>query len=197
MHCPFLLRVVDTNDAETLCGRSPGSLLATACIGILSPSDPNDADANGGSQFVEGLYNMQNYAATTMGNRQLRLGLHLLEGQAESLLDVLLAQCLSPLVSVAPAAASAPTNLATDASWRMTGIEGDRRSACMLQIDLTLSREMARMAWPKWFKMACVLANCPSKTVCKRFWSASSRHYQSWWRCLVHQHAIPQLRQPL
>ena len=122
-----------------------GHAISKSCIGLLAPPGGalgGVATAGGDASEGEALHSLQTYAGTTLGNLATETWFRmLLAGRAEELLDVLLAQSLSPFVDVAQKAASALTNLASDASWR--GKIGEKKRLGLLvkvlQIDLTLA----------------------------------------------------------
>lgn len=131
---------------EAISEQSLGAQIAVACESVLAPpSSTSGAEAQAAATTADGasaLHNLQAYAATLLGNLATDAGFrNLLQGRAESLLEVLLANALSPFVDVAQKSASALTNLANDAAWRAKVGEKKRLGLLckVIQIDLSLA----------------------------------------------------------
>ena len=122
-----------------------GVAIAKACIGTLAPGEGDGGIAAVAATAAKGeaLHAQQVYAGTALGNLATEVWFRAtLQGQGqEQLLDVLLAQSLSPFVDVAQKAASALTNLASDTAWRAKVGEQKRLGLLVkvLQIDLALA----------------------------------------------------------
>jgi hypothetical protein len=150
--------------------QSLGAQIAAACESVLAPpTTSSDADAAAaaaaavGADGGSGLHAQQAYAATLLGNLATDAGFrNLLHGRAESLLEVLLANALSPFVDVAQKSASALTNLANDAAWR--GKVGEKKRLGLLckviQIDLSLAGKGGGQLAEVVQSALGVLANC-------------------------------------
>lgn len=130
---------------EEVSEQSLGAQIAAACQSVLAPPSTSDAEPAAGAAG-SGLHNQQAYAATLLGNLAADQSFrNLLQGRAESLLEVLLANALSPFFDVAQKSASALTNLANDAVWRAKVGEKKRLGLLckVIQIDLSLASKGA------------------------------------------------------
>ena len=138
---------------EQVSQQTVGAQIAAACEAVLTPRSTSDVDAATTAAGADGgssLHNQQAYAATLLGNLAVDQGFrNLLLGRAESLLEVLLANAMSPFFDVAQKSASALTNLANDAAWRAK--VGDKKRLGLLckviQIDLSLGSKRGGNGW--------------------------------------------------